>query len=108
MAKFYGAIGFVDSQAEISPGIWGNLVIERMYRGDVLKNTRRFDKSERINDDLNISNTLSIVADDYIFENIFAIRYVNWMGANWKVTEVDVQRPRLVLTIGGVYNGDTA
>ena len=108
MAKFYGTIGFVDSQTETAPGVWRNAIIERSYKGDVIRNVRRFDKGEHINDDLNISNSISIVADDYVFENLFAIRYVNWMGVNWKVTEVEVQRPRLVLTIGGVYNGDTS
>lgn len=107
MAKFYGAIGFSNTTNENSqPGVWEESIHERNYYGDVTKNTRRYDtNSESINDNLNINNLISIVADAYAYDHFFAIKYITWMGIKWKVTSIEVQHPRLILTIGGVYNG---
>lgn len=109
MSKFFGSIGFVDSQ-ETEPGsaIWEDTVVERKYRGEVTKNNKRWDNSEYLNDNLNISNVISIVADPYVSNNLFAVRYVKWMGAYWEVSTAEVQYPRIVLTLGGVYNGPVA
>lgn len=106
MAKFYGAIGYAETK-ETSPGVWEESITKRNYYGDVTRNTRRLENGEHANDNLNVNNMLSIVADAFAYQNFFAIRYVEWMGACWKVTNVEVQRPRLILTIGGVYNGET-
>lgn len=104
MAKFYGTVGYVEL-AETSKGVWTELVTERTYYGDVMRNSHRWEKNEHLNDDLNVNNVISIAADAYANLHSFAIRYVDWMGAKWKVTNVEFQRPRLILTIGGVYNG---
>lgn len=104
MAKWYGKIGFADT-VETEPGVWVEQIVERSYYGDLIRNSRRLQNSGSINDDINISNELSIVADPYANQNFFAIRYVEFMGAKWKVSNVDVEYPRLVLAIGGVYNG---
>lgn len=104
MAKFHGVVGYIETE-EISPGVWEEVVHEHRYRGDVTRNTRRWETGESINDNLLINNTISIVADDYAYMHLFAVRYVEWMGSKWKVTNVEVQRPRLILTIGGLYNG---
>jgi hypothetical protein len=48
------------------------------------------------------------VADAYANENFFAILYVEWMGALWTISEVEVQSPRLLLRLGKVYNGPKA
>lgn len=103
MAKFFGKIGFTKIE-ETAPGVYRELTNERDYRGDVLRNTRKWENGEHLNDDLNVNNQISIVADAYANENFFAMRYISWMGAYWKITNVEVQRPRLILTIGGVYN----
>lgn len=107
MAKFYGAIGYAEV-GETSPGVWTETMTERTYCGDILRNTRRLETGESINDNVNVNNIISVVSDPYITEHIFAIRYIRWMGTLWKVTNVEVQSPRLLLTIGGVYNGPTA
>lgn len=111
MAKFFGTIGFAAGMREGTgedEGVVKELpVVERAYYGDVLQNTRRYEQGSDINDDLNIQNRISIVADAYAQEHFFAMKYVNWMGACWKITNVEVQRPRLILTVGGVYNGPT-
>lgn len=104
MAKFYGYVGYVRT-VETSPGIWEEVAEERRYSGDITRNTRRWDRSDYLNDDLTINNTISIVSDRFASENIFAMRYVKWMGSCWKITNVEVARPRLILTLGGVYNG---
>lgn len=106
MAKFYGVVGYVDTK-ETAPGVYTEVATERKYYGDVLKNVKRYVSSEYLNDNLTVSNSISIMADAYAYDNFFAIRYVNWMGANWKVTDVEVQRPRLILSLGEVYNGNT-
>ena len=103
MAKFYGEIGFGTS-IETSPGVCEDQITTRNYYGDLIKNTRRLESSGSVNDDVNISNQISIVADPYANENFYTMRYVKFMGSKWKISDVEVQYPRLILTIGGVYN----
>lgn len=105
MAKFYGVIGYGIS-AETDPGIYEVQIQERSYSGDVLSRNWKFDSSDGVNDDINIANRISIVADEFAYVNSYAMRYVEFMGAKRKVTNVEVLPPRLILTIGGVYNGD--
>lgn len=105
MTKFCGAVGYGDTK-ETSPGIWEIFVEERVYYGDVLSRNLRWERSDHQNDDLTINNSISIIADPYAFEHASKIRYVEWAGAKWKVTNIEIQRPRLVLTLGGVYTGE--
>lgn len=104
MAKFYGKIGFATLK-ETVPGVWDESIDERSYYGDLIRNTRRLQSGDNLNDDINITNELSIVADPYANQNFHSIRYAEFMGAKWKVSNVEVQYPRLILTLGGVYNG---
>jgi len=104
MAKFYGVIGYAETK-ETSPGVWTESITERNYYGDVIRNTRRWQPGEGLNDNLTINNIISIVADPFAYQHFYAIRYIKWMGASWKIDNIEVQRPRLILTIGGVYNG---
>ena len=103
MAKFYGVIGFAIS-TEISPGVWDDAIVPREYYGDIIRSVTKMQTGSSLNDDLNISNELSIVADQFANENLYAMKYVEYMGTKWKITSVEVQYPRLKLTIGGVYN----
>ena len=105
MAKYYGAIGYVE-RVEKTPGVWKEQITERMYSGDLLRNTSRFQSSDKLNDDINISNDISIIADPYARDNFHSMRYVEFMGAKWKISNVEVQYPRLRLTLGGEYNGE--
>ena len=104
MAKWHGNIGYVET-VEVQPGIWEEQVIERQYYGDVTRNTRSLQQSDGVNDNVNISNNISIIADPYANENFHNMRYAQFMGTNWNITNIEVQYPRLILTIGGVYNG---
>lgn len=106
MAKFYGVVGYVEAvESETSPGVWADVATEKNYRGDVIRDTRRWEIGKSLNDNLVISNQISIVADAFAIQNFSTMRYVKWMGVAWKITTVEVQRPRLILTLGGVYNG---
>lgn len=106
MAKFYGKVGYVEPTLSDSPSVWTESdPVEYWYYGDVIKNARRLETGSDLNDDIAVSNSISILADAYAFEHFFAIRYVCWMGTKWKVTNVEVQSPRLILTLGGIYNG---
>ena len=104
MAKFYGTIGYVKT-VETELGMWEEQKIERLYSGELVKNTRRLESSGGVNDNVNIYNEVSIVADPYAYENFHAMRYIKFMGAKWKISNIEVRYPRLILTIGGVYNG---
>jgi hypothetical protein len=106
MAKFYGEIGYAET-VETVPGVWKEQITKRRYFGDVLRNVGKVRDGENLNDDLVLDNRLSIVADPFAYEKFHSMRYVEWMGALWKITSVEVQRPRLILTIGGVYNEQT-
>ena len=103
MAKFCGKIGYIDS-VESEPGYWEEKPVEREYYGDITRNTSRYQNGGQVNEDIVINNILSIVADPYANENFQHMRYVEWMGAKWKITNVEVQYPQLILTLGGVYN----
>jgi hypothetical protein len=107
MAKFYGVIGYGET-VETAPGVWQDSIVERSYFGDVVRNTRRLQEGESLNNDLSVGNSISVVADAYANEHFFAIRYIQWAGTLWTVSDVDVQSPRLLLRLGGVYNGPKA
>lgn len=104
MAKFCGIIGY-EITVETEPGIYEETIVENQYYGDVIRNTRRLNDGNKVNSDVNVSNQISIVADPFANNNFHAMRYVEFMGAKWKITDVDVQYPRLILSIGGLYNG---
>ena len=107
MVRFSGKVGFTGTH-ETVPGVWEEIVLERKYKGDVIRNTRRWETGENLNSTLVINNQISILADSYLYSHFFNIRYVEWMGTRWSVTNIEVNRPRLLLTIGGVYNGPQA
>lgn len=107
MAKFYGVIGYAE-QFESAPGVWKEHIIERQYYGDLTRNTRNLQSADQLNDNINVANEISIVADPFANENFHSMRYVEFMGTKWKITNVEVRFPRLILTVGGVYNGEQA
>lgn len=105
--KFYGPVGYGET-VEKQPGVWVDEIVERNYYGDIIRNTRRLESSDKINGDISVNNSISIVADAYAQNHFFAIRYIKWAGTYWLVSEVEVKSPRLILRLGGVYNGETA
>jgi len=104
--RFFGKVGYI-SQIESAPGVWTEQITERPYYGDVTRNYRRLEGSDQINQNLITSNEISILADAYAYDNFFNIKYIWWMGTRWIVSTVEVNRPRLKLTLGSIYNGNT-
>lgn len=106
MARYFGNVGYVFT-TETAPSVYVENAVERPYYGDEIVINRRLDKGEGVNDDVEIGNQFSILADAYAYENFFAIRYITWMGQRWKVSKVTVERPRLLIDVGGLWNGRT-
>ena len=105
MAKWFGVIGYAVAE-ETAPGVWEEQIVERNYFGDLNRINRRLQpSSEKLNDDIDISNEISIVSDPFAMDNFHSMRYAEFGGAKWKITSVEVQYPRLNLSLGGVYNG---
>lgn len=104
MAKFYGKIGY-STTIEAVPGVWEEQISEHQYYGELVRNMRKLQGSEYLNDNINIANEVSILADPFAYENFHSMKYIEFMGTKWKITSVEVQYPRLILTIGGEYNG---
>lgn len=107
MNRFYGKVGYGHS-VESAPGVWTDAITEVSYYGIVIRNTRQLREGSLVNDDITVGNNLSVVADAYANKNFMNIRYVEWQGSLWTVIAVEVQAPRLVLTLGGLYNGPKA
>lgn len=106
MAKWFGKIGYAETQ-ETKPGVWEEVITEKEHFGELLSSSRRFEISQELNDDLNISNKISILADPYAYNHFHTMRYAELSGVKWKIKSVDVQYPRLELSLGGVYNVET-
>lgn len=106
MDKFYGNIGFVKTE-EDAPDVWVEESIERAYYGDILRNHRKTQSSDQVNDNVNISNSISIISDDYAYSNLGSMKYIEFNGCKWKITDIEVAYPRLILSIGGLYNGES-
>ena len=104
MAKYYGKIGYV-ATVETAPGVWTEEIIERDYYGDINRYGSRWERGEGINDNVNINNEISILADPYAYQHFSEMRYVEFMGAQWKINSIQVEHPRLILQLGGLYNG---
>jgi hypothetical protein len=107
-AKFYGEIGYGESvELPEESGVWVDEITEIAYYGDVIRNTRKLESGDSLNDNITVGNSISIVADQFAVENFSAIRYIRWAGTLWTVTNVEVRSPRLILSLGSVYNGPT-
>lgn len=107
MAKFYGEIGYGQTVESADDGVWKDVITERKAYGDVLRNSRTLKEGDKVNNDLSVGNSISIVADAYASQHFFAIKYLKWQGIRWIVTNVTVEEKRLVMRLGGVYNGPT-
>ena len=108
MAKIHGIIGYsVDNLSlETSPGVWTEQIVEREFYGELMRRSYRFQTpGDNVNDDITIENQISIVADTFAKGHINCMRYICHLGVKWKISNVDIQLPRLILTLGGVYNG---
>lgn len=103
MSRYYGIIGYAE-RIQTDPGVWVDTITEKYYKGDFIRNVRTLDNPNKVNNDINISNKISIVADPYAMQNFHLIKYATYMGTKWIVKDVEVLYPRLILSLGGVYN----
>lgn len=103
--KYHGKVGYVDT-VEVKPGLFEEQLIFRIYYGDILRNAKRDSLGSKVNADVQVTNQISIVADAYARDHFFRLRCIEWQGALWSVSDVEVQPPRLILSIGGLYNED--
>ena len=86
--RFSGEIGFAQSVEGTGNhiGIWEDVIKERHYYGDVLQNYHRWEQGIDINENLNLSNKISIFADRFCLDNYFKMRYVvlnGWRCLEW-------------------------
>lgn len=108
MAKYFGEIGYgVSVESPANSGVYVDEIVERSYYGDIVRNNRKMEEGEGLNSDITLENSISIVTDAYAIQHFLAIRYIRWMGQTWTISNVEVQAPRLILRLGGVYNGPT-
>lgn len=108
MAKWFGKVGYAVT-TETEPGIWEPKIVEHEYFGEKLKTTvRKVHTSNGVNDNIRISNVISIIADPFAIANFSNIKYVSYMGVLWKVDDVEIEPPRLKMTMGEVWNGEQA
>ena len=103
MAKYFGVIGYEVTE-EVEPGIYVESFVEKQYYGDIIRNSRRVQDANKVNPDVTISNQFSIVADPFANNHFHEMRYIEYMGTKWKITDIEVEYPRLILSVGGIYN----
>lgn len=104
MTRFFGKVGYGNT-VDNGKGVHKLEITERLYQGDVIRPSRRYSEDQKVNSDVSVGNAISIVADGYANNHFFAIRYVVWQGGYWEVRNITVEPPRLILALGGVYNG---
>jgi hypothetical protein len=108
MARFFGEVGYGETVEDpADSGVWKDVITEYQYQGDVIRNSRKLDKSDSVNGDITVANSISIVADEFALKHFHKIKYVRWAGVPWTVSDVEVKAPRLILSLESVYNGPT-
>lgn len=104
MTKYAGLVGYV-TQMETRPGIWEPVETEKQMRGDVIRLANSYESADKVNDDIILNNRISLVGDPFAYSNFTNLKFITYLGAKWKVTGIEVQRPRLICTLGGIWNG---
>lgn len=108
MARFHGKVGYgVQEETPEGSGNWVDVITETIYQGEIIRDTRTLERGDKVNQDISVGNSISILADQHAIDHFFNIKYVEWEGVLWTVTMVEVRRPRLLLSLGSVYNGPT-
>lgn len=105
--RFFGKVGY-QIETEDTDSVWVKTMVAKSYFGDVIRNNTRRDTGDTINDQIDINNRISIVADPFAFENFQNMKYVEWLKQLWNIKSIELQPPRIILEVGGVYNGEVA
>lgn len=107
MARFSGKIGYVEHM-ETSPSVYAEVITERQYYGDLARHSRKWGSGDGVNDNITFSQNISIVADPYLYDNAHNMRYVIFRGIKWKIKDFEINRPRVIISMGEEYHGDEA
>ena len=103
MPKCSGVIGYALA-GETQPGVWTEGITEKRYIGDIIKDNRRIVDQGEINGSINISNNISVISNRFMLDNMAFMKYITYMNSKWKISSVDIKPPRIIITLGGVYN----
>ena len=105
MARYYGEVGYA-VQREVRPSVWEDEITERLYFGETVERSYRFQTpQDQISNNLMLNTDFDIIADDFAIDHWSHIRYIVYGGTRWSVTSISVDRPRIHLKVGGIYNG---
>jgi hypothetical protein len=104
MAKFSGLVGYV-TQSESSPGVWSSVENPIMMKGDIIRQSSNGQNDDKVNSDVSLNHRVSLVGDAYSFGNYYNIRWVEINGLKWEISSIEIQRPRIIVTLGGIWNG---
>lgn len=108
MAKFYGKIGF-GVEREVSPGVYDYDIVEKPYFGEVVRDAYDSVGGTTVLGERKTANAFRIVGDGYSVDHFYDMKYIRWAGRYWEIRQVEVvSRPRMLIRIGGVWNGPTA
>ena len=100
--RYADKLGFILTQ-ETTPGVWETKTVEHFAKGDVVQRAYRWDDAQSVNADLDITNQISIVYDNFFIHNMFALRWAAWQGKKWNVSRIELKPPRMILTLGKEY-----
>ena len=104
MAKWFGKIGYATT-VQTSPSVWKPRIEEHEYYGDIIRNTSNWSSNpDTTSDDLRFDAQISIVADQFAIQHFASMKWIELYGAKWKISRVEPKHPRLILTLGGVWN----
>jgi len=109
MAKYSGLVGYI-TQEESSPGVWSSVENPKLMKGDIIRQSSSFQSdgrtsSSKVNDDITLNHRVSLLGDAYAFSNYYTIKWIALDGLKWQVSSVEIQRPRIIVTLGGLWNG---
>ena len=104
MAKYFGLVGYTVS-VETAPGVWEPSIVEKPVYGDIVRdNVNNLRGENQVNDNVKINNQISIVMDPFVMKNFSSMIYITYADIKWRIVTVEVKYPRLLISMGEVYN----
>ena len=104
MSKFWGPIGINRGPVQTAPGILEVVIEELEVSGEMRQLQLRWPQA-RMQEGLSANHVLSIVTPEDSDIDFTEVVYIVWQSRKWSVTSIQYKRPRVELTLGGLYNG---